>query len=118
MTRSGTPSNLGRDGASGETFGIDAVDRAEEVDAEGGLPEVHDVGGSLNADPLHNDGGCTEARGRLGRSLEVRGAPLEHEVDILRRSRPAVKGDRVTDDEDGFNAAARELRQQFSEVGG
>ena len=54
----------------------------------------------------------------VGRSLEVRSAPLEHEVDILRRSRSAVKGDRVAADEDGLNPAARELRQQFSEVGG
>jgi hypothetical protein len=55
-----------------------ALNDAEEVDAQGGLPEVHDVRGGLHADRLHHDGRRTEACERLGRSMAVRGASLEH----------------------------------------
>lgn len=88
-----------------------AGDRCAEEAAPGRRPRLlhlrdrpHDV--RRRAEPLQG----------LGSAREIGGAAKQEKIDVLRRSRAAVEGDRVAADEHSLNPGAGELLQQLFEV--
>ena len=117
ITRTGVPSQVAVTAFFSTSPVVHAVDRAQQIDAQRrAARDRRPRSPRGSASPRRRWAGLRIARAPGPRAAGSR-RPLQEDIEILRRARLGVKGERVPADDDVLNPFAGELLQQLFEVG-